>query len=183
MTEPTPVQPAPAQPFNPAAVARPRGGCSKPLLLGCAALFVLLGVGMVVFVVKMPDVLSWLFRQWESQIMAQVPADVTPAERERLHRAFAASIAALRSQPVDPAKLKPVQMQITQIMEMGNAKGKLTREDVLRLTVALESLGGVARPEKPSTAAPSTGTDLGTDLPPPGTDLAAPAAAPSRVAA
>jgi hypothetical protein len=140
MSEPNALPPP--QPFNPAAVARRGGGCSKPLLLGCAALIVLLGVGMAVFVVKLPTFMAWLFTQWEGQIMTRLPEDATAAEKERLHQAFAAAVTALRSRPFDPAKLKPVQLQMTEILEMGNSR--LSREDMLRLTVALENLGGIA---------------------------------------
>lgn len=144
MSEPY-VPPPPPQPFNPAAVARRGGGCSKPLLLGCAALFVLLGIGMVALVVKAPDLMAWFFERWEEQVMAKLPEDATPAEKERLHKAFEAAIAALRSKQIDAAKLKPVQLQMTEILEMGNSR--LSREDMLRLTVALENLGGIAPPE------------------------------------
>lgn len=165
MSEPTSVQPPPPQPFNPAVVSRSGKGCSKPLLIGCAAVLVLLGLGMVVFVVKMPDVMSWLFKQWEAQIGTQLPADVTAAEKERLHAAFAAAIHALRTQPVDPAKLKPVQIQMTQIMEMGHSQSKLTHEDLSRLIAALENLGGVKPPKEapkiapPAAAAPPLTSD------------------------
>jgi hypothetical protein len=155
MSEPISVQPPPPQPFNPAVVSRSGKGCSKPLLIGCAAVLVLLGLGMVVFVVKMPDVMSWLFKQWEAQINTQLPADVTAAEKERLHAAFAAAIHALRTQPVDPAKLKPVQLQMTQIMEMGHSQSKLTHEALARLTAALENLGGVKPPKAPKVAPPA----------------------------
>lgn len=144
MSEPNPTPPPPQQPFDPAAVARRGGGCSKPLLMGCAVLIVLFGVGMAVFVVKLPSVMAWLFAQWEGQVMAKLPEDATPAEKDRLHKAFDAAIDALRNKPIDPSKLKPVQLQMTEILEMGNSR--LSREDMLRLTVALENLGGVKPP-------------------------------------
>jgi len=155
MSEPTPVQPPPPQPFNPAVVSRSGKGCSKPLLLGCAAVLVLLGVGLLVFAFKISDILPWAFRQWATQITDRLPADATPAEKERLHRAFAAAIRALHDpQSVDPAKLREVQVQITQAMEMGRSQSKLTHEDLARLTAAVESLGGVKPPEAPPKAAP-----------------------------
>jgi len=135
---PSPFQPRPPQPIGPS--EKSRGGCSRPLLLGCAALLVLLGIGAVVFVVKARDIVQWGFTRMETEVMARLPADLPAAERERLAGAFTAVRQGLENDQVDVASLQPVQAKILEIA--GKPQGQVTREDVRELTERLERLAG-----------------------------------------
>lgn len=141
-----PVPPPPA-PFNPTAVqSGGRRGCSKPMVVGC--LIILLGGGIAALGVSyyvlthFPSILHHSFAKLEEELLAIMPADVTPEERQRLHEAFNSAGAAMAHAMAHPDKLDPVRFNRLQTELFGvSRKGKsLTRADVLRLTEALEGL-------------------------------------------
>lgn len=131
----------PASPFQPGS-PRTGGGPSRtrPLLIGCGALLVLLGIAAVVLVVKMPDLVQWVFHRLEQQVMAQLPPDLTPEERERLDRAFDAAAEAIGQNKADPNKAQALN---TQLMEFGRPGRRISREDALKLLQALEDTAGI----------------------------------------
>jgi hypothetical protein len=146
--EPTPFgnapQPGPAR----------RGGCGKPVMIGCAALLVLLGIAAILVVANARRfsgaLLSWSLGNLEKQIFATMPQDVTAEEREHLRTAFGSALAAIRSGRFDPQRLPEVQ---SEIMQIARSQGKITREDVLDLTQALEAIAASAPPgEQPAPA-------------------------------
>jgi hypothetical protein len=130
---PSPFQPQP-QPIGPRETSG--GGCSRPLLLGCAVLLVLLGIGAVVFVVKARDFVQWGFNRMETEVMARLPTGLPAADRERLAAAFAAVRQGLAEDRVDLANLQPAQAKILEIA--GKPQGQVTRDDVRELTERLE---------------------------------------------
>jgi hypothetical protein len=161
-------QSSPPSPFNPRPLGpRPGGGgCSKPALLGCGGVLLLLAILAIVFVFKAPDFLRWWFGKLETQVMSQLPPDLPAAEREHLRTAF---------KDVDHgiATGKQMQQKLVQIGSKPNRQ--LTRDDVLELTAALERLVGktpAAAPESP--AAPKVPTS-----PTSPTSPAAPASPPA----
>lgn len=136
----------PASPFQP---GQPRtgGGPSRtrPLLIGCGALLVLLGIAAVVLVVKMPDLVQWVFHRLEQQVMAQLPPDLTPEERQRLDHAFDAAAEAIGQNKADPNKAQALN---SQLMEFGRPGRRISREDALKLLQALEDTAGI-KPASP----------------------------------
>jgi hypothetical protein len=146
---PSPFTPRPTPPGPPSG-----RGCSKPTLIGCGALLVLLGIGAILFMVKAPAILRWWFGKLEAQVMGQLPPDLSAAERERLHDAFAAVDRGVASGKLDAAGLQQMQKKLVQLGSKPNRQ--LTREDVRELTVALERLAGrapsPAPPERPAPA-------------------------------
>lgn len=139
----------PASPFHPGQPGPlgTGGGPSRtrPLLIGCGAVLVLLGIAAVVLVVKMPDLVEWVFHRLEQQVLAQLPPDVTPEERARLDRAFDAAAEAIGTNKADPNKAQALN---TQLLEYGRPGRRLTRQDVLELITALEETAGI-RPASP----------------------------------
>ncbi len=140
MSEPTP-PPAP-QPFASAPIEPRAGGCGKPVFVGCGVALVLLGILGVVFVVKAKDLLVWSLGKAKAGITANLPADVTAADRERFETAFAAAAANIKAGKMDPAALQRLQRRLMQAVQ--KPQGQLTREEFLALTSALEQLGGIA---------------------------------------
>ena len=143
MTEP-PQQPpySTPSPFNPSGVpARPTGrsGCSKPLLIGCGALLLLLGIGLVVMIYNAPKIVQWSFRAMEQDIMGRLGPDVTPEDRARLAAAFEDARGAMEKNQIELSKVQAFQ---DKIMDVAPANRKLSREDVQELTRALEDLAG-----------------------------------------
>ena len=137
-------------PFNPRPVGpRPGGGgCSKPALLGCGAVLVLLGIAAVAFIVKAPDFLRWWFSKLEQQVMTQLPPDLPAVDRERLHQAFADLDHGMSSGKLDAAGLQQMQAKLVQLGSKPNRQ--LTRQDVIELTAALERLAGKTPPPYPA---------------------------------
>ncbi len=136
----------PVSPFNPSAVQVPRDGpgCSKPLLIGCGLVLLLLVVGVVVIRIEAPAIIRWTFRLTEASLTPRLPADATPAERQRLHQAFAAAGRAVGTEQTDLANLQRVQHQI---IALSGSQAPLTHQQVRELTEALESL--THRPRTP----------------------------------
>jgi hypothetical protein len=151
----------PVAPFKPAAApeARETPGCRKALLIGCGLLALLLVAGLVAITLEAPAILSWSFRLAESSITPRLPADATPAERQRLHLAFAA---AGRTKVADQAGLAKVQGAQRKIMALSNSTGALTHQQVRELTEALEAAAGkppapLAMPATPAAPAAPRG--------------------------
>jgi hypothetical protein len=139
--------PPPPAPFDPS--ARPKSsGCPKPLVIGCIAVILIGGLavlGGIYYVANNASkVLTWSFTQMENGVMMQLPKDVTPEEKERLHQAFAAIRKGIEDGSIPPEKLQPVQFKMMEISRKGS---NLTRQDVQELTRSLEEVtgGGAAR--------------------------------------
>lgn len=150
-----PGAPAPfaPQPFAAAPRQPPGGGgCSKPLLVGCGVLFLLLGVAAIVFLLNARSLLVWMLGEVRQQVVANLPADTTDADRDRFERAFTAAVAALETNRADPESLQRLQGDLLRIVQRPG--GKLTREDLLSLTEALEAVGGIAPEEAPPAGEP-----------------------------
>ena len=144
--EPPTSPPTVPSPFNPGQ-PRPSGGGSgrRPLLIGCGALLVLLGIAAIVLVAKRAELVGWMFHKLETQILAKLPEDVTPEERQRLDEAFDAAAAAIGSGTVDPAKADQLNAVLLDLAQGGR---QITREDALKLTRALEEAAGKNQAEE-----------------------------------
>lgn len=147
--ETRPQQPSPPmpQPFGPAPTRLPGGGCSKPALIGCAALFLLLGITAIVFLLNARDLLSWSIHSMTPAVLQNAGPDVTDDDRQRFNRAAAAAGAAIEKGTIDPNALQLLQGQLMKAARIGG--GKLSRDDFLALTAAFERVGGLT-PDNPS---------------------------------
>lgn len=144
MEPPTPPT-TPVSPFNPGR-SHPAGGSGKrPLLIGCGVLLVLLGIAAVVLVAKRAEFVGWMFAKLEAQILAKLPEDVTPAERQRLDRAFDSAAEAIGAGTADQAKADQLNSVLLEFAQGGR---QITREDVLELTRALEDVAGKNQAEE-----------------------------------
>ena len=161
MAEP-PAQPpySPPSPFNPPGVHPPgvperppgRSGCSKPLLIGCGAVLLLLGIGLVLMLTNLPKLVQWSFSMIEQDIMSRLAPDVTPEDRARLAAAFEDARRAMAS--MDQEELAKFQALQKKIMEIAPAARKLSRNDVQELTRLLEDLAGKKAPAEATPPAP-----------------------------
>ncbi len=137
------MDPNPPSPFNPRLPGQPppSGGKSRtrPLLIGCGAAFVLLGIAAVILMAKLPELADWVFERLEQQVMAKLPPDVTPEERQRLDVAFDAAAQAIGENKADPNKAQELN---TVLMQLGQPSHQLTREDVIKLLTMLEEVAG-----------------------------------------
>ena len=138
--EPTTPPSTPPAPFHPGR-PRPAGGGSgkRPLLIGCGALLVLLGIAAIFLVAKRAELVGWLYQKLEAQILAKLPEDVTPEERQRLGRAFDSAADAIGAGTVDLAKADRLN---SKLLELGQAGRPITREEVLGLIRDLEEVAG-----------------------------------------
>ena len=135
----------PPAPFHPGPPRSASGASGKrPLLIGCGALLVLLGIAAVVLVAKRAEVVGWMFEKLEAQILAKLPEDVTPEERQRLDQAFDDAAQAIGSGAADQAEADQLNSVLLELAQGGR---QITREDVLELTRALEEVAGKKPPE------------------------------------
>ena len=84
--------PVAPQPFGPGPMEPRIGGCGKPVLIGCGVVFLLLGIAGIAVVLKAKDMLAWSLERAKPAVMANLGADVQPADRERFEPAFAAGL-------------------------------------------------------------------------------------------
>jgi hypothetical protein len=115
------------------------------LLIGGIALL----AGFLYVAKHASGVLQWSLNQMENGVMAQLPGDVTPEERDRLRLAFTEVGSGLKSGRITPEQFQPVQFKILELVRKGKS---VTRQDILDLTQALEGAAGKAG------TAPRTGT-------------------------
>jgi hypothetical protein len=176
MTEPTT---PPAEPFAAAPVEPRAGGCSKPALIGCGVVFLLLGVAGLVFVMKARDLLIWSLDRTRTGVLANLADDVPATDLERFDAAYAAATTRIRDGKIDSTALQGLQSQLMRAIE--NPREKVSREKFLALVEALEKVGGIEPPAAPGEAPvapaeppPATAPGQGTAaLPPAALRLAA----------
>jgi len=136
MTEaPDPFAPQPTAPKKTGA------GCSRPLLVGCGLLLVLLGIGAVVLALNASKLASWFYQKLEEQVVAHLPEDLPVADRERLERAFDDIQQSMQDGTLDPRKLREAQTKMTGMVQ---EPSKITAEDVRELSALLEAASGRA---------------------------------------
>jgi hypothetical protein len=102
-------------------------------------------------------------------VVSALPPEVTPEERARLDRGFAAAAEKIRKGEVEVSALKALQRQLTLAAEKA-PKGKLSHDDVLDLLSALERVGGLLPVEgepPPATAPPPAPETPGAPAPHP----------------
>ncbi len=133
-------------------------GCAGLLLVGAFALLISLA----------PSFIRWSFQKMEESLSARLPADLTPAERDRLHRAFQTAGHAASSGQGDFDGMRRFQQQM---LSLEGSQRQLSHLEVQQLTRALESLsrrpaasppipgapgapGAPAVPQAPSSGAP-----------------------------
>jgi hypothetical protein len=154
--------PGAPQPFASAPIEPRAGGCGKPVFVGCGVVLVLLGIAGVIFVVKAKDLLVWSLEKAKGGITANLPPDVTAADRERFETAFAAAAGNIKAGKMDPAALQRLQRRLMETVQ--KPQGQVTREEFLDLTRAFEELGGLA---PPAVAEPAAPPPLAQPAPPP----------------
>jgi hypothetical protein len=143
---PSPFRPQPVTPRAPGAPSS-KSGCGRPLLIGCGAALILLGIGAVVFLLKAPAIAQWAFSRLEAEIAPKLPPDLPAADRQRLTRAFAAVREGLATGRIDLASLQPVQARLTAVA--GKPQEQVTQDDIRGLTESLEKLAGVGTKPPP----------------------------------
>ncbi|HYG65802.1 MAG TPA: hypothetical protein VEL74_24685 [Thermoanaerobaculia bacterium] len=148
MSEPgsIPPPPPPVSPFQPRPVepVPSRGGCGKPVVIGCVAALLLGAIvllGGIWYVANNPDVLNKMMNlslsQLETGLMQQLPPGVTAEEKARLQAAFAGAKEAIQSGRPSPEELQEFNMQL---FPYSRKAGNMTRQDVQDLTELLERL-------------------------------------------
>jgi hypothetical protein len=114
-------------------------------LIGCGVLIVLFGVGAVGLTLKANEILVWVLRKMEDKIAGKLPADLTAEERKQFETAFEDLYASVGQGKIDPVAVQSLQRELLTIS--GQVESGLSREQVLRLTAAVEAAAGKARPD------------------------------------
>jgi hypothetical protein len=145
MTEPTVPPPPSPSPFHPEPIRPARGGCPKPLLIGCLVVIVVGGavlLGGFLYLAKHYDKLMLRsFDRIEEGTKAALPPDLPADERQRLDAAFAAARQAVAASMKVPEKAQQMQLQMMDVARVSQ-DGRVTREEVRQITEILERIGG-----------------------------------------
>jgi hypothetical protein len=111
------------------------------LVIGCVVVFLVVAVGVLVGLYYLgthaKEVLQWSFQKMEDGLLAQLPADVTPEEKERFQKAFADVRQGLKDGTIQAEDLQGLNYQIMGVARKGK---NVTRQDILDLTKALEEV-------------------------------------------
>ncbi len=145
MTEPTVPPPPPPSPFQPEPIRPARGGCPKPLLIGCLAAVLLGGIvllgGFYYLAKNYGKLMVWSFDRIEEGTKAALPSDLPADERQRLDAAFVAARRAVEASVKTPEQAQQIQLQMMDITRMSQ-DGRVTREEVRQMTEVLEKIAG-----------------------------------------
>jgi hypothetical protein len=143
----------PVSPFNPPITQVPRGGpgCGKPLLIGCGILALLFVAGLITVAVEWRAVLRGYFEVLEATLAPRLPADLSAAERDRLHRAFAG---AAELDAANETELPALQRLQRRIVQLSGSQDRLSHRDVAELTADLEALHAAPRALPPGQGRP-----------------------------
>ncbi|HEX7185155.1 MAG TPA: hypothetical protein VF756_25235 [Thermoanaerobaculia bacterium] len=144
---PSPFNPEGAAPIRPASAG---GGCGKPWVIGCLALLVLAGIGLIVGVwyagKNYDKLMLWSFDQIRGGVMTRLPDDLPAVDRDRLETAFTdarSTLEKLKQGPDDAQRIQPHMMELTR---KAQGEGKLTVEEVREITGILEKIAGAPSP-------------------------------------
>lgn len=143
----------------------PPGGCSSPLLVGCAAAVVLLGVLILGLLWKagdwIPTVFRWSLEQIEREVSGRLPDGIGEEERRRLAAAFDAAADAFADGSADRDALQRLQPLLLEVLR----DGELTEQQVRSLIGALEAVAAerapplrLAAPDLAALAPPAAGS-------------------------
>ena len=136
-------------PHDPAALK----GCSRPVLIGCAATILVGALIFLVLIVKSRDLFVWAFNANARQILENLPPDLSDEEEQRLRRALDGASAAVVEGRIDIDGLQDLQSALALA-----SRPSPTRDDVLDAIEALERVAGTPDPlESPAERAPPAG--------------------------
>ncbi len=136
-------------PHDPAALK----GCSRPILIGCAATVLIGALLFLLLIVKAKDLFLWAYEVNARQILANLPPDVTAEDEERLRRALDAASQAVTEGRIDMSGLQDLQRALGLA-----SKREVSRQDVLEAIEALERLA--ATPAPADSPAPQRGPPI-----------------------
>ena len=153
MTEPRPLPPLPKPFATEPRPLRTGPGCGRGVWIGCGGLLVLFLVGSIALSFRADDIMVWLLTRLEEKVTANLPPDLTPAERDRFAEAFASLARSVEMNRVDPPALQALQGTLFALS--ADVERGLTRPQVLELTAAVERAAGALPPADPA-ATPAT---------------------------
>lgn len=149
MSEPLPPLP---EPFAPAPRPVRSPGCGRGALIGCGVLIALFGVGAVLLASNANRIVVWVLQQMEAKVETKLPADLTASERQRFSAAFTDLYEAIGTGKVEPRSMQALQRELFAISS--DVDRGLSREQVLRLTEAVEEAAGKSAPTRPVSPSP-----------------------------
>lgn len=144
-TTPAPETPSPfdAAPHDPAALQ----GCSRPVLIGCGVAILVAALLFLTLIVKAKDLFIWAFEVNATQILENLPPDVTDQDERRLRAAFDGASAAVLEGRIDIDGLQDLQAALALA-----GKRSVTRDEILEAIEALERVASTPSPSESGSA-------------------------------
>lgn len=132
----TPAPPPGATPFPPGfptasqKAEASRAGCLKWGLVGCAALSVVLIVGLVFLGTRARSLMDWAMGKLSDQVLALATSEVSSADREAFRAAYSDFTEKAKTGKVEPQKIRELQSKVTAAV----GDGRVTPEELRDLT-------------------------------------------------
>ena len=111
-------------------------GCMKWGLVGCAVLSLVAIAGMVLFLRRAPQLMETLLGATETQVVAAMAPEVTPAEREAFRTEYAAFVAVAKAGKAKPEGIHTIQKKIVEALQ----DGRVNAEELRAISDALRAL-------------------------------------------
>ncbi len=124
---------------------RARRGCLITGLVGCGLIVLLFFGGLLVLYTQADEMFAFILDFAETRILAELPDDVSPEERQRLERAFDSVLEHYRSRAATGADTRRLRMALTDAFGRVE-RGLFDRDDLRRLIDRLERIAA-ADPE------------------------------------
>ena len=115
-------------------------------LAGCGLVALVLGLAFLTMILKATDLVAWSLTRIRAEVERTLPADLPPADRERLDAAFDAALARIEGGDLDPVAFQALQAELLRFARRGTAPSV---EEVRSLTEALEAFAGATLDEPP----------------------------------
>jgi hypothetical protein len=158
---PTGVPASPRSPFNPPQAPSTRtGGPGKPLVIGCLAVLVLAGVGLIASLYyagqSYDRIFSWSLGKVRDGIQSRLPKDLSAEEKQRLDAAFTAAQSGAGASRANPAAASQLQRLMLDLAHQSEGSETLSHKQVEEITGTLEKIGELGRTGKPPSTPPGS---------------------------
>ena len=134
----------PPQPVDPASISmppsiapeRPRSGCMKWGLVGCAGLSVIIIIGLIFVGTRAGSMLDWALAKVQDQILATCTPEVTVEQKAEFKAAYAPFIAKAKKGGIPAEKMSAFRSRMMAAL----SDSRVTPEEITDLTSGLKQL-------------------------------------------
>lgn len=128
--------PPPPPPLQPGGADRPRSGCMKWGLIGCAGLSVLVIVALVFLGMRARNMMDWALGKSRDKVLTSCTADVTPEQKEAFRQAYDPFVARAKMGKISIDRMTTFNKKMVGAL----SDDRVTPEEITDLTAGLKQL-------------------------------------------